>query len=91
MRITGYVLTILGTVIGGFTFFNALLVADSAPQQAAGAAMAIAWAVLPYCFARAIEKISEVSIVTVLDRYFDRKETPPPAQPVVPQPRTRPA
>lgn len=29
--------------------------AESAPQQAAGAALAVAWAVIPYCIARAVQ------------------------------------
>lgn len=38
-------------------FIFSLGAAESAPQQAAGAAMAACWAVIPYCFARAIQAI----------------------------------
>jgi predicted nucleic acid-binding Zn-ribbon protein len=38
-------------------FIFTLGAAESAPQQAAGAAMAVCWAVIPYCFARAIQAI----------------------------------
>lgn len=72
MKITGYVLTILGTIIGGFTFFDTLISADTIPQQQAGVIIALAWAILPYCFARAVEKIGERSMSEVLDRYFRR-------------------
>ncbi|UXD25290.1 hypothetical protein FORC065_2486 [Yersinia enterocolitica] len=45
--------------------------AGSAPQQAAGAAMGIAWAVIPYCFARALQmmKPHEVVIKKKSDSY----------------------
>lgn len=49
-----HILTVLGAVIGGFQLLNVEAVAASAPQQAAGAALAVAWTVIPYCFARAI-------------------------------------
>lgn len=50
-----WVATLLGAIIGGFQFLNAMLLATSAPQQAAGAAMALCWVVIPYVFSRAIE------------------------------------
>lgn len=37
--------------------------ANSAPQQAAGAAMGIAWAVIPYCFVRAIQMMKPREVV----------------------------
>lgn len=52
-----WVLTILGTLYGGFTFAQTLMLADSAPQQAAGAAMAVGWAILPYILARAVSEL----------------------------------
>jgi hypothetical protein len=73
MKIFSYILVIIGTLIGGFTFFDTMISAESAPQQSAGAAMALAWAVLPYCFARAVEKIGERSLSEILDRYFARR------------------
>lgn len=42
---------LLGLVELGFTFANA----ESAPQQGAGAALALALAVIPYCIARALQ------------------------------------
>lgn len=39
-----YALTVLGTLIGGYDFLSMLSNAESAPQQAAGAAMAKGWA-----------------------------------------------
>lgn len=83
MKTFAYVLVIVGSIIGGFTLLNAIALADSAPQQAAGAAMALAWGVLPYCFARAIEKLGQSTFAETLDRYFERRQIqspPPPPQ-----------
>lgn len=85
MKIVSYILTIIGTVIGGLILVSTLT-AESAPQQAAGAAMALAWGVLPYCFARAIEKIGEVTISDALGRYFEKRPIAPTPKPVM-QPR----
>jgi hypothetical protein len=48
-----HILTILGSIAGGFTLLDTYNRAESAPQQAAGAAIAIALTIIPYCFARA--------------------------------------
>jgi hypothetical protein len=48
------ILTILGCVAGAFTFIGVFITATSAPQEGAGAAMAVAFAVIPYCFVRAV-------------------------------------
>ncbi len=37
--------------------------ANGAPQQAAGAAMGIAWAVIPYCFARALQMMKPREVI----------------------------
>jgi hypothetical protein len=52
-----WILVMLGVVIGAFQFMIGIALATSAPQQAAQAAMALAWAVLPYVFVRAIDGI----------------------------------
>lgn len=57
MRMFFWVLTIIGSVIGGFFMVDALLVSTSAPQQGAAAAVAVGFAVLPYVFARACDQI----------------------------------
>jgi hypothetical protein len=51
-------LTMLGSLIGGVVFFFALLTSNGAPQEAAGAALAIGFAVLPYVFARAFDELN---------------------------------
>lgn len=55
MRIFLYVVTFIGGIIGTFVLFSTLLM-ESAPQQGAGAAIAIAFVVIPYCMARVWEK-----------------------------------
>ena len=37
--------------------------ANSAPQQAAGAAIGVAWAVIPYCLVKAISMMRPRSVV----------------------------
>jgi hypothetical protein len=49
-----WVLPALGSVVGGAEFVLSWSAATGAPQQAVIAAMALAWAILPYCFARAV-------------------------------------
>lgn len=53
-----WALTIFGSLAGGFTLIHTFAAAKGAPQQAAGAAMAIAVAVIPYCLARAVSELS---------------------------------
>lgn len=42
----------LGSVIGLLTLAATFITANGAPQEASGAALAIAFAVIPYCLAR---------------------------------------
>ena len=51
------------SVIGFFQGVFMVMGAGSAPQQAAGAAMGIAWAVIPYCFARALQMMKPHEVV----------------------------
>lgn len=75
MKIFCYILVIIGAFLGGFQLFETLLFAESAPQQAAGAALAVAWVALPYCFARAVDKLSEKSLDDALSHYFPRRDS----------------
>lgn len=54
-----YFLPIIGAVVGALEFLSTLTRAQSAPQQAAGAAMAVAYALLPYIFARGMVELVE--------------------------------
>lgn len=50
-------ISLLGAGLGIIEFVGTLSGASSAPQQAAGAAMAVCWAVIPYVIARAVSEI----------------------------------
>lgn len=52
-----WILTILGVLIGLFQFLITLTESNGSPQQAAGAAMSLCFAIIPYVLARAVEKI----------------------------------
>jgi hypothetical protein len=56
-----HIITILGCVCRGFILVGTFLTATGAPQQGAGAALAVALAVIPYCFVRAVESWAEPS------------------------------
>lgn len=55
MRTLTYLLPLLGSIAGGLVLIGTLMSANSAPQEAAGFALACALAVVPYVFARAID------------------------------------
>lgn len=48
------VFTIIGSLLGGLGVLSSFLM-NSAPQQAAAAAVGIGFAVVPYCLTRAFE------------------------------------
>ncbi|MBC1185899.1 hypothetical protein HII27_09235 [Kluyvera sp. SCKS090646] len=50
-------------VIGFLQGVVAVFGATGAPQQAAGAAMGLAWAVIPYCICRAIQQMSPQKVI----------------------------
>ncbi|OVZ89950.1 hypothetical protein CBW58_18210 [Yersinia frederiksenii] len=56
-------LVALCSAIGFFQGVFMVMGANSAPQQAAGAAMGIAWAVIPYCFAKAIQMMKPREVI----------------------------
>lgn len=49
-----WIMPIIGALMGSLTFLATLGLADSAPKEAAGYAMAMALAVIPYVLAKAI-------------------------------------
>lgn len=55
--------SIICSVIGFLQGVVMVWTANGAPQQAAGAAMGIAWAVIPYCFCRAIQQLKPREVV----------------------------
>ena len=57
MKTFCWIITLICSALGGILLFDTFLSADSAPQQAAGAAMAVAIVVIPYVFSRAIAEL----------------------------------
>jgi hypothetical protein len=62
-----WILTLIGTVLGVISLIEGLSSATGAPQQAASAGIAVACAVIPYCFARAMQQIMEPSREKLLE------------------------
>lgn len=58
-----WVVCIICGVIGFVQGIIGVFGAVSAPQQAAGAAMGVAWAVIPYCICRAIQQMRPQEVV----------------------------
>lgn len=54
-----WILTILGTILGGAIALLGVMNAKGAPQEAAAAAVGVACAVIPYCLARAVSEITK--------------------------------
>lgn len=52
-----WLITLIGAVLGTISFVSDMSTAQSAPQQAAGAAIALFLVIAPYVFARALEKL----------------------------------
>lgn len=59
-----WTLTVVGSVLGGIILILGVMSAESAPQEAAIAAIAIGLSVIPYCLARAV---SERALYTKTD------------------------
>ena len=57
MKIVAWLLAILGVIAGGYQYWLTVMHAETAPQQAAGSAMALVWIIGPYCLARAITEL----------------------------------
>lgn len=53
-----WMLTIIGVVFGALVLFGTFAAAKGAPQEAAGATLAVALVVLPTVFARACSELS---------------------------------
>ncbi|MDC9748676.1 hypothetical protein [Proteus mirabilis] len=54
------VCSVIGFVNG---MLPAIILAESAPQQAAGATIGIGWAVIPYCFVKAVSMMWPTSVI----------------------------
>jgi hypothetical protein len=56
-----HIITILGCICGSFVLVGTFLTATGALQEGAGAALAVALAVIPCCFVRSVELWAEPS------------------------------
>lgn len=56
-----WICTLLASVLAGLVLVASVVGAKGAPQEAAGAAIALCVAVIPYVFTRAIEGIGQAS------------------------------
>ncbi len=54
-----WILVIIGSILGGLIAFIGVAAAESAPQEAAAAAVGIGLAVIPYCLARAVSEMGK--------------------------------
>lgn len=54
-----WVMTAIGSVLGGLVVFLGVLGAKGAPQEAAAAAIGLSLAVIPYCLARAASEMNK--------------------------------
>ena len=50
------ILTFIGAGLATITLALTLLTSESAPQQAAGAALAVAFVIIPYCVLSAVQR-----------------------------------
>jgi hypothetical protein len=57
MKRVSWIITLIGSAIGFFVLIITLFGSNGAPQEAAGAAIAVAFSVIPYCFARALSEM----------------------------------
>lgn len=59
MKTLLWIFTIIGALIGGLFMVVGLFISQGAPQEAAAAAMGVGFAVIPFCLAYAVSKLSE--------------------------------
>ena len=52
-----WIIVAIASAFGALTLFLTIGSANGAPQEAAGSAMAVGLAVIPYCFARALSEL----------------------------------
>jgi hypothetical protein len=79
-----WIITFFAACAAGLMLFGTFKTASSAPQEAAGAALAIAVAIIPYVFTRAVAGLSmpditKVEIVSVADEVRQRSAVAPAA------------
>jgi hypothetical protein len=63
-----YVIALLASLLAGLILVLGLVTANGAPQESAVAAIAVAVAVIPYVFARAVEKLGKPESTKLLEQ-----------------------
>lgn len=58
MKTFCWAITVIACLVSGLLLFMTLTSSNGAPQEAAGAAMAAAVAIIPYVFSRAVTELS---------------------------------
>lgn len=76
MRIV-FLLPLIGAIIGSLITLGTLVMTNSAPQEAAGYAMACAFAVVPYVLARSIQIMYEDSQGKLTEKIIEAIRTGP--------------
>lgn len=89
MKTLLYVATFIGGILGAFVLFGTVL-ADSAPQQGAGAAVAVALVVIPYCMARVIGEARKEHLLEELVKSRTHVQSSAPPQPTMSPPSPAP-
>ena len=59
LEIIGWIWVLISSVIACVLLLNSLISANSAPQEAAGAAISMAIVVIPYCATKALRGINK--------------------------------
>lgn len=70
-----FVLPLIGALIGSLIILLTLAASGSAPQEAAGYAMAAAFAVVPYVLAKAIAGLNAEPASKIADRLIEAIKT----------------
>ena len=72
-----WIVTLICTVIAALIAFGTMFNAKSAPQEAAGFAMALAFVVIPYVFTRAVEGLTAKEWAADVKAIRKQLEKPP--------------
>lgn len=81
-----FLVAILSSIVGGLILILTFVTAKGAPQEAAGAALAMCFAVIPYVIARCIQlpqqaaeqKRHHAALIAALERMGERRAVPAP-------------
>jgi hypothetical protein len=69
-----WIISVLSSVYGAIEFIISMSAAQSAPQQAAGAAMCLCYVIIPYCIARAVSSIQRDAQLAKIVALLEKKD-----------------